>query len=254
MKKILILFICISAITFKINSQIVNIENKRLSTKKEGFSGSVDLNFRLTYATKQLFQIGDKIKIGYSKNKHNVMLLTDHALVKSNGTGEFVNKGFEHLRYNYSLKDSGKVVYEAFHQGQFNKIQKINLRLLIGTGFRFKIVDKKNFQLNLGTSVMGEYEELVLDEINVSQDILSSNYLSFDAQFTETFGINSITYFQPKMIDFGNYRLSNETYLRFKFNKYLTFKIVYSLSHDSRNIQDVRKTNYSLSNTLSFSF
>ena len=235
-------------------AQIVNIENKRLSAKKDGFSGSVDLNFKLTYATKQLFQIGDKIKIAYRKKQHYVMLLTDHALVKSNSSGDFVNKGFEHIRYNYTFKDSGKVIYEAFHQGQFNKIQKINMRILVGTGFRFKVVDKKNFQLNLGTSIMGEYEELVLDQLTISQDVLSSNYVSFDAQFTETFGINSITYFQPKFIDFGNYRIANETYLRFKFNKYLTFKIVYSLNHDSRNILDVRKTQYTLSNTLSFKF
>jgi len=236
------------------SNQIVNIENKRLSIKKDGFSGSVDLNFKLTYATKQLFQIGDKIKLAYSKKRNYIMLLTDHSLVKSNGNDEFVNKGFEHIRYNYTLKDSGRVVYEVFQQGQFNKIQKINLRFLAGTGFRFKIVDKKNFQLNLGTSIMGEYEELVLDQLTVSQDLLSSNYVSFDAQFTETFGINSITYFQPKFIDFGNYRIANETYLRFKFNKYLTFKIVYSLNHDSRNLLDVRKTNYTFSNTLSFKF
>lgn len=254
MKKIMFLFICLVTMTIQVNSQIVNIENKRLSTKKDGFSGSVDLNFKLTYATKQLFQIGDKIKIAYTKKRNYVMFLTDHSLVKSNTSGEFVNKGFEHLRYNYKLKDSSRVVYEVFHQGQFNKIQKINLRLLVGTGFRFKVVDKKNFQLNLGTSIMGEYEELVLDELTVSQDILSSNYLSFDAQLTETFGINSITYFQPKFIDYGNYRLANETYLRFKFNKFLTFKIVYSLSHDSRDIENVRKTNYTLSNTLSFKF
>ena len=239
---------------FQGNAQIVNIENKRLSTKKDGFSGSVDLNFKLTYATKQLFQIGDKIKLAYSKKRNYLMLLTDHSLVKSNGNGDFVNKGFEHLRYNYTLKDSGRVIYEVFQQGQFNKIQKINLRFLTGTGFRFKVVDKKNFQLNLGTSIMGEYEELVLDQLTVSQDILSSNYVSFDAQLTETFGINSITYFQPKFVDFGNYRIANETYLRFKFNKYLTFKIVYSLNHDSRNLLDVRKTNYTFSNTLSFKF
>ena len=116
------------------------------------------------------------------------------------------------------------------------------------------MVDKNNFEFNIGTSVMGEYEELVLDQIIVSRDILSSNYLSFDAQLSETFGMNSITYFQPKFVEYGNYRISNETYLRFKFNKFLTFKIVYSLSHDSRNIQDVRKTNYSISNTLSFKF
>jgi putative salt-induced outer membrane protein YdiY len=182
------------------------------------------------------------------------MFLTDHALVKSNSSDEFINKGFEHLRYNFSFKDSGRVVYEAFHQGQFNKIQKINLRLLLGTGLRFKLVDRKNFQFNYGTSIMGEYEELVLDEKIASRDILSSNYISFDSQLTETFGINSITYFQPKLIDFGQYRIANETYLRFKFNKFLTFKIVYSLSHDSRQIEGVRKTNYSISNTLSFKF
>jgi putative salt-induced outer membrane protein YdiY len=253
MKKITLSLLCAISVSI-INAQIVNIENKRLSAKKNGFSGSIDLNFKLTYATKQLFQIGDKIKLAYRKQEHTMMFLTDHSLVKSNSSGEFVNKGFEHLRYNYTLKDSGKVVYEAFHQGQFNKIQKINLRLLIGTGFRFKLIDKKNFQLNYGTSIMGEYEELVLDQLSISQDLLSSNYISFDAQLSSTFGLNSITYFQPKLIDFGNYRLANETYLRFKVNKFLTFKIVYSLSHDSRDIKDVRKTNYSLSNTLSFNF
>ena len=253
MKKIIVTLLCLISLS-TVNAQIVNIENKRLSAKKEGFSGSIDLNFKLTYATKQLFQVGDKIKLVYLKKKHTTMFLTDHSLVKSNSSGEFVNKGFEHLRYNYTLKDSGKVSYEAFHQGQFNKIQKINLRLLVGTGFRFKIVDKKNFQLNFGTSIMAEYEELVLDELSISQDILSSNYVSFDAQLTSTFGINSITYFQPKLVDFGNYRVANETYLRFKLNKFLTFKIVYSLSHDSRDIQDVRKTNYTISNTLSFKF
>jgi putative salt-induced outer membrane protein YdiY len=253
MKKVILFIVGIFLIN-QLSAQIVNIENKRLSSKSEGFSGSVDLNLKLTYATKQLFQIGDKVKLAYAKKKHYLMFLTDHSMVKSNSEGEFINKGFEHLRYNFTFKDSGRVVYEAFHQGQFNKIQKINLRLLIGTGFRFKVVDKANFQLNLGTSIMGEYEELVIDEGAISQDILSSNYFSLDAQLTETFGINTITYFQPKFIDFGNYRLANETYLRFKFNKFLTFKIVYSLSHDSRNIEDVRKTNYSLSNTLSFTF
>jgi len=250
----LFLLIIISAINIMAFGQIVNIENKRLSTKKQGFTGSVDLNFKLTYATKQLFQIGDKIKLGYLKKKHHIILITNHALVKTNSNDDFINKGFEHIRYNYTFKDSGNVIFEAYQQGQFNKIQKIGLRLLVGSGLRFKLIDKKKFSLNYGTSIMGEYEELSLDVTTVSKDILSSNYLSFDAQFTNSFGLNTITYFQPKFNDFGNYRLANETYLRFKFNKYLTFKIVYTLTHDSREILDVRKTNYTLSNTLSFKF
>ncbi len=248
MKKIILVFLLLPFLGL---GQIVNIENKRLSAKTEGFSGSISLNLNFQMNTKELLQVGDKFKIAYTKRRNYVMLLTDHAFVKSSSES-FTNKGYEHLRYNYTLKDSGRVIYEVFQQGQFNKIQKINLRLLAGTGFRFKIIDQKNYQFSFGTSIMGEHEELI--DNGTSQDILSSNYLSFDGQFSESVGLNSITYFQPKMIDFGNYRLANETQLRFKINKYLSFKVIYSLSHDSRDIQDVRKTNYTLKNTLSFNF
>lgn len=232
-------------------AQIVNIENKRLDGKEEGFDGSVDLNLNFTMNTKQLLQIGDKLRLGYTKNRHHGLIVTDHAFVKSNDD-DFINRGYEHIRYNYTLKDSGKIVYEAFQQGQFNKIQKINLRLLLGTGFRFNIIDREKYQLSFGTGIMGEYEELI--DFGNSRDILSTSYLSFDGQFSESVGFNTISYLQPKLIDRGNYRFANETYVRFKINKYLSFKVVYSVVHDSRDIEGVRKTNYILKNTLSFKF
>ncbi|MCH2234196.1 MAG: DUF481 domain-containing protein [Crocinitomicaceae bacterium] len=232
--------------------QIVNIENKRLSDQKDGFIGSADLNLNFVMNTRQLFQIGDKVKLGYKKKKHFAFLITDHALVKSDDNS-FVNRGYEHLRYNYTLKDSGRVTLEVFQQGQFNKIQRIDLRLLLGSGFRFKILDHKNYQMNLGTSVMGEYERLSDTGISTT-DILNSTYFSFDGQFTESFGMNTIVYFQPKLTDIGTYRIANETSLRFKLSDHFTFKLVYYLAHDSRNIEGVRKTNYTLKNTFSFRF
>jgi len=232
--------------------QIVNIENKRLDEKKEGFSGSAELNINFTMNSKQLLQIGDKLKLGYTKKKHHALIITDHQFVKSQDD-DFINKGFEHLRYTYTFKDSGRICLEAFQQGQFNKIQRINLRLLLGSGLRFNILNQKNYQLNIGTGIMGEYEEL-LDGGGASNDILSTSYFSFDGQFSENIGMNSISYFQPKFIDFGNYRFSNETYIRFKINKYLSFKVIYSITHDSRDIEDVRKTNYTLRNSLNIKF
>ena len=232
-------------------TQIVNIENKRLTGNKQGFNGSAELNFNFTMNSKQLLQIGDKIQLGYIKKKHQFLVVTDHSFVKSEGD-DFVNRGFQHLRYNYVFKDSGKVSVEAFQQGQFNKIQKINLRFLIGTGMRLNLIDQKNYQLNVGTGLMGEYEELI--DVGISKDILSTSYLSFDGQFNESIGLNTISYFQPKIIDYGNYRFSNETSVRFMVNKYLTFKLVYSLTHDSRDIFEVRKTNYIIKNTLQIKF
>ena len=232
-------------------SQIVNIENKRLSNHNEGFNGSAEFNFNFTMNSKQLLQVGDRIRVSYVKQRHHFLVVTDHSFIKSEGS-DFVNRGFEHFRYHYAITDSGRISLEVFQQGQFNKIQKINLRLLFGTGLRFNLIDLNNYQLNFGTGLMREYEELI--ELGVSQDLLSTSYVSFDGQFNESIGLNTISYFQPKLIDFGNYRFSNETALRFKINRYLTFKLVYSLTHDSRNIPGVRKTNYLVKNTVKFQF
>ena len=248
MRFILLLFFLLDFIS---KAQIVNIENMRLATKNEGFTGSIDLSLNFTMNSVQLLQIGDRARIGYKKKKHQILLLTDHSLIRTNSLS-IVNLGFEHVRYNYTFKDSGIVILELFEQAQFNKIQKINLRLLGGVGLRLHLLDQQHYQLNIGTGFMAEYEELI--DYGISNDILSNNYISFDGQFSEHIGMNVITYFQPKLIDFGNYRLSNESQLRFIINKHLTYRIIYSLSHDSRDIPDVRKTNYTFRNALSFTF
>jgi len=250
-----IFFILLFSISLLANgsaySQIVNIENMRLASKQEGFTGSIDLNLNFTMNTVQLLQIGDRVRIGYNKKKHHFLLLTDHSFISTKDVS-IVNLGFEHVRYNYSFKDSGYVRLEIFEQAQFNKIQKINLRFLLGAGLRFHLLDEEHYQLNFGTGLMAEYEELI--DYGISRDILSNNYFSFDGQFSDHVGMNNITYLQPKLIDFGNYRLSNETQIRFTINKHLTYRIIYSLTHDSRDIEGVRKTNYTFRNALSFTF
>lgn len=244
--------LCLSFIVSTSFAQIVNIENKRIEGSEEGFFGSADLNLNFTMNTKQLLQIGDKLKLGFTKNRQHTFLITDHSFVKSEDDS-FINKGYEHLRYNYQLKDSGRIVLEAFQQGQFNKIQRIDLRLLLGSGFRFKIIEQKNYQLSVGSGFMGEYEQLT-NNAGYTADFLSTSYLSFDGQFSENIGMNTISYLQPKLTDLGFYRFANETYFRFRVNKYLSFKIVYSVTHDNREIEGVRKTNYILKNTLSIQF
>jgi putative salt-induced outer membrane protein YdiY len=239
-------------------AQIVNIESQRLDTKKEGITGNIDLSYNFTMNTVQLLQLGDRARIGYNKGRHHWLLLTDHSFIKTKDVS-IVNLGFEHVRYNYTLnplfpdlKDSGRISLEVFEQAQFNKIQKINLRFLLGGGIRFHILDRLHYQLNMGTGLMAEYEEMI--DYGISRDLLSNNYISFDGQFSEHIGMNTIFYFQPKLIDFGNYRVSTETQIRFKINQHLTYRVIYSLTHDSRDIEEVRKTNYTFRNALSFTF
>lgn len=94
MKKMIFLLIwSLFMINHQSHTQIVNIENKRLSAKKEGWSGSADFHLNYTLNTKSLFQVGNRLKLAYLKKRHYVLLLTDQTLVKSNEES-FINNGF----------------------------------------------------------------------------------------------------------------------------------------------------------------
>jgi putative salt-induced outer membrane protein YdiY len=231
--------------------QIVNIENLRLTDDKQGWSGRAEMNFNFIMNTRQLLQLGGEVRARYLRRKHQFLLVGDQSFVKSEDN-DFVNRGFQHFRYDYRFTDSSKFYYEAFQQSQFNRIQRIDFRHLLGSGIRYDVINGKKYQLSLGSGLMWEYEELV--DGGITRDLLSTSFLSFDGQFNESIGINTISYFQPKITNAGDYRFSNETSIRFKINKYLSFRVIYSLMHDSREIEGVRKTNYVFRNALQVSF
>lgn len=237
--------------TFVASGQIVNIESQRLSANKDGVSGNLDLNMNLTVNSKELFQVGTKLQLVYKKKRNYWLLLADQFFVHTDNES-IINNGFEHVRYNFTFKDSGHIAFEAYQQGQFNEIQRINKRLLTGTGLRFLVVEQKKLELHFGTGFMGEYEEII-DGIG-TYDVLFANYGSISVKLDNGINFNTITYFQPKLIDFGNYRLSHESAVRFQFSKHISFRIIYSLNHDSRSIEGVRKTNYTFKNAISFTF
>lgn len=179
-----------------------------------------------------------------------VLFINDINLVKADDEN-FINSGFEHLRYNYTLKDSGFIKLELFQQRQYNKIQKIQSRLIVGVGPRFEIFRfKKKIGMNVGVSIMGENEELTNDTSN--SNFRFSSYLSFEWNISDIVSINTITYYQPKADYIADYRLSNMTDMLFNINEYLALKLVYNLVHDSTPPEGVRKTNYSFRTGIQF--
>ncbi len=243
---LLVIFIC-----FFSHSQIVNIESKRLDVQKPGLHGNVEMNFQYTQAGVTFWQIGDKANLIYRKEKRTFIFILDHALVKSNTT-DYINRGMQHVRYNYSLNDSDNVIFEAFEQAQFNKIQKINYRFLLGSGLRFVILRSERIKLNFGSGLMFEHESMV--DLGISTDVLFTSYISLDLRLSKNLVFNTISYIQPKIFNRGDYRFSNETFFRFQFNEYLSFKITNSLIFDSREVPDVPKANIVFTNGVVFDF
>ena len=190
---ILVFTLFVSESTF---SQILNAESLRKVTDTSGFSGSASLDFQLKRNKNDFFTISSNIHVQYKMNNHLVLLKNDVDFQKIEGE-KFSNSLISHLRYNYKITPT--LAWEAFLQGQYNKVNLINFSGLAGSGPRFKLTQSENYKFYLGTLLMYEYEEVLDNVTPIQRDVRGSFYISFSLYPTEHISIVSTTYYQPKI-------------------------------------------------------
>jgi hypothetical protein len=244
-------------------AQVVNTEKLR-STNEEGWLAEAGLDFGLTRnKAGQTVRLGSRLRLEYEKNKNRWMALGAYNLTQFRNVEDpgsvprnFANNAFGHLRYNYLANDW--LTWEAFTQLQYDEIQQIDARVLTGTGPRIKLLRTDSSQLFFGMLYMYEYESST-DVFEVPEDREEritltdhrlSTYISGGFQVTETFSINHVTYFQPNLADFGDFRISSETSFSFKISDKLAFRTYFQLMYDERPPIPVPNTMYTLSNGL----
>lgn len=228
MKKVVLLsFLCV---VFCAKAQIVNIEGERYTTDTTGWKGSYNLGFTFGQQAVKYFAFGNTAHIQYKSKRSLYLILGSVDLLKSQNE-EFVNSGFFHLRYNYKIKDWLR--WEAFTQIQYNKLNGIRLRYLLGTGPRFKVVQVEKFKTYIGTLYMFEYE-VNSDKTQKLFQGRFSGYLSFSLRPVKSVEIVSTTYYQPRFDVIKDYRISTDNSLNFKFYKMLSFGVNFRLNYDSR--------------------
>lgn len=116
MKKIIPIIILL-LISNTIYSQIVDVESYRLKNDTNNFVGNINASFSANKNQKQIYQLGINSDLSLKIRKHNLMLITIYSWVNTNDNGkkdDFLNEGFQHLRYNYLLVD--KLKLEAYLQ------------------------------------------------------------------------------------------------------------------------------------------
>jgi hypothetical protein len=215
-------------------AQIVNVEASRLQEDTLGWQGSGTLNFSYTQSVNKLFVIQAGTGAQYRKGKHIWLSINNLNLVFSSDE-DFSFSGFQHFRYNYLVNKW--YTAEAFTQGQFDRIQKIDFRYLLGGGNRFTLYKKPKGRIYLGLAAMYEYER----ESNTGirhNDVRLSNYLSATYQPSGNFTATTIVYYQPRINYLRDYRVTTSTNLFFKFNQYLSFTTSFGLNYDSEPVQD----------------
>lgn len=233
-------------------AQVINVETMRKKTDSAKWTGSVSVDASLLKNKNNIFKIATKADVQYNNKQELWLFVNDLKFEKAAGNS-FVNKGTQHLRYNFKI--SQKVKLEGFAQAQYDAVSEIDFRGLIGAGPRFKLTRNDDYRFYLGTLVMYEYEQTSeVEDYKVHKDVRASMYFSFSIYPTETLGIISTSYYQPRVDKLKDYRLSSTTSILLKIWDNLAFKTEFTFNYDAYPVVTIPYVQYELTNGLVFTF
>ncbi len=227
-------------------AQLVNVESQRLQNDTTRFAGVIKASFAYQQNNNSILSQlnGSATMQARSKSLKDIfLLLGSYDLVKSN-ISQLSNAGFVHYRYTHKFN---KILrWEAFTQYQNNEVLLLDRRLLIGTGPRFKIINKPNLKSSLGTLYMFENEKTSEAVPQINTDHRLSSYFTFTYSFADNIcEINTITYYQPVLNNFSDCRITNQTALSFNLKKHFSFEIGVKYLYDSSPPQGVINNSFS---------
>ncbi len=233
-------------------AQIVNIESSRLNEGKQGLSGLVDVKFFLVQNNNTLYQFNNKFNIQYVKDKHRWLFLNDINLSLSNEL-KFEQNAFQHIRYGFLLDSA--LIFESFLQNQYDKVQLIKERVLLGGGARFRFLHKGLINSHYGLTYMLEYEQELKTGLRHLNSRLST-YVNFKLNIKDWCKFYNTTYYQPLLTDFSDFRFTTNNTLQFKVNGNLSVITQFTLTYDSNPVNDpsVMNKNMRLTNGFSYKF
>ncbi|WP_339704585.1 DUF481 domain-containing protein [uncultured Kriegella sp.] len=234
------------------NSQLVNIESKRMQRDSVRFALKSDLLFDYTDNNgSYILQVGSNLTTQLKSKdlKKIYFFIGNYNLIRSKDE-DFQNSWFLHFRYNQKLSNLFRL--EAFLQNQNNTLLTITSRNLIGAGIRLKLISKENTKAYFGNAYMYEIEKTD-DPYQQFYNHRNSSYLSITHALEQVrLDFTGTVYFQPLYRYIGNHRILCQLKAEMPLTKVLSVSALYnyfysSFSPDSEND---RSSNISLGLTF----
>ncbi len=255
MYKITILISIFLLFTFSFSYSQVDTEKYRETSDTTGFSGKFDLSANAITGNADFQIINADTRINYNFGK-DYTFFVGNAGYGWQDKEAFSNEALAHLRYVVWLNDFLQI--ELFTQFDYNKERLLLARELAGTGIRLKLVTEKSLKIRYGLAYMFEREEFDLPANSVHGRITNTNrissYATFDVMIKNGFSFVSVTYFQPKIINWKNYKLISDNSFVSEISSLIDIKFGVSLRYDSRPPDTIKKLDTISKFGLSFKF
>jgi hypothetical protein len=235
---------------FLASAQIVNIENARIKNDTTGLDGNLNLGLGFIQNEALLINLRVNGVLQY-KTRQDLFLLVGDVGFNGSPNLRYNDYGLAHLRYNRKLNKWLR--WEAFGQIQYNNVQGLQMRTLLGTGPRFKCVENKKLKLYVGAAAVLEREhESATDSIFLNYR--ESSYVSWTWAPLDNLSFVGTTYFQPRFDAFWDYRISGQYSLVFRIFKNITFRSDFSFALDQNPPPGIRKFSLGSSNGFGIAF
>ncbi len=246
LKNIIKILIPLIFISCGVRAQLVNVESKRMQNDTMAFAGNVTASYSYKQSnttTFSLFKAGMTLQTRTKTKKSVFLILGSYDLTKTN-TSNINNSGFIHFRY--IRKFNNFIRLESFIQYQNNEVLLLDKRTLLGVGPRLKLFNKENLKSSFGVLYMYEIEQTLEDIPQLNRDHRLSSYFTFTYAFPKDLcEVNTITYFQPRLDDFSDFRLTNQTSLYFKIIKNISLSVNINYLYDTKPPKGVISNSFS---------
>lgn len=252
MKKIIIIYIsCFSTLLF---SQ-VNTEQYRKDSVKLGLTGNMKLEaIAVTGNTDfQLLDIGGRLNYNYGDDYTFLVLDAGYGWESGN---PFVGQLFAHLRHVITPAHLYQV--ELFTQFDNNKKRRLLSRELIGGGIRLRLITEDIFKFRVGVAYMFEAEDYDLPASSIHGSSTKahrmSSYLTFNYDIQANLSFVSVTYYQPKLDNWSDYKIVSENAFVIDAGKVVDFYLKFNLRYDSFPPDGIKGIDTATKMGISFKF
>lgn len=247
-----ILAFCLITLISNLCFSQVNIESMR-NEKESTLSGFLQGGLNYQKSNVDIIEINTSARIDYRlQNSNNkVFLLGSYNLGRQNNK-DFKNELFSHLRFNFYPFGEQSVGLETFYQIQKDDFELLQIRQLLGTGFRIESNSSKSIKIAFGLGVMLDHEK-IKNKRNQNIDIRSTNYLSF-LHKTDNFNTFLVVYLQPVIYKPSDFRVLTEANSEIKITKVLSFNFTLSYRYDSETPESVVKNELKSVGSLKYDF
>ena len=225
-------------------SQVVNVESKRQSDES-GISGSTETSFEYNSSKQVDWEFSNTSYLQWDNINFSILFLNEINFDRAGGV-DFSNDGYQHLRISRHL--NSRYTLESFAQNQFDPVRNIKNRKLLGIGLRYRIFNQNFF------GISNFYENELLSSDDRLSTIRLNLYLRLNLQLNELVSLIFTNYIQPDIIHMEDLKFANETDIRFKISKRLSFSNSLSISYDSYPANGVPNYIYNIQNGLIFEF